>query len=160
MPRSGFASVASRNKWVFCRRSLPRGRLPRDSPAITLSNHDGPARIVAEIPRDSSASLPARSKAKEADARRFAEPVRHLATVTAGIRTLAVIDPPEMELPGFDENNAGTTVDSLAPLRHLTMARACLLLHHPRKGKTLEPARQRVDHRHSGDPARDGRIAQ
>jgi hypothetical protein len=45
-----------------------------------------------------------------------------------------------MVLPGFDENNAGTMIDSLGPLHCLTAeGHAVLLLHHPRKGATLEP---------------------
>jgi hypothetical protein len=66
--------------------------------------------------------------------------IHYLTTLTAGVRTLIVIDPLAMVLSGFDENNAGTIIDSLAPLHRLaTAGHAVLLLHHPRKGKTLEP---------------------
>jgi hypothetical protein len=66
--------------------------------------------------------------------------VQHLGSLAAGKPTLIVIDPLAMVLPGFDENNAGTIVDSLAPLRPLTGAgHAVLLLHHPRKRGTFEP---------------------
>lgn len=78
----------------------------------------------------------------------FAKPTRdqwmnlvdRLATLAAGGPTLIVIDPLAMVLPGCDENNAGTIIDSLAPLQRLaTAGHAVLLLHHPRKGKSLEP---------------------
>ena len=66
--------------------------------------------------------------------------VHHLEQLTSGMRTLIVIDPLAMVLPGFDENNAGPIIDSLAPLYRLaTAGHAVLLLHHPRKGGTLEP---------------------
>ncbi|HLW64087.1 MAG TPA: AAA family ATPase [Gemmataceae bacterium] len=65
--------------------------------------------------------------------------VQHLSGLVAGKPTLIVIDPLAMVLPGFDENNAGTIIDSLAPLRQLAGAgHAVLLLHHPPKGGTLE----------------------
>jgi hypothetical protein len=66
--------------------------------------------------------------------------VHHLEQLTSGVRSLIVIDPLAMVLPGFNENNAGTIIDSLAPLYRLaTAGHAVLLLHHPRKGRTLEP---------------------
>jgi hypothetical protein len=66
--------------------------------------------------------------------------VHHLEQLTTGARTLIVIDPLAMVLPGYDENNAGAIIDSLAPLYRLaTAGHAVLLLHHPRKGRTLEP---------------------
>lgn len=66
--------------------------------------------------------------------------VVHLAKMTARKPTLIVFDPLAMVLPGFDENNAGTMIDALAPLRQFASAgHAVLLLHHPRKGRTLEP---------------------
>ena len=66
--------------------------------------------------------------------------VQHLANLAAGTRTLIVIDPLAMVLPGFDENNAGTAIAALTPLRRLTDAgHAVLLLHHPSKGGAGEP---------------------
>jgi hypothetical protein len=67
--------------------------------------------------------------------------VNHLADFAAGTRSLIVIDPLAMVLPGFDENNAGPIIDSLSPLNRLTGAgHAVLLLHHPRKKDgALEP---------------------
>jgi hypothetical protein len=66
--------------------------------------------------------------------------VNHLTSLAGGKRTLIVIDPLAMVLPGFDENNASTIVDLLSPLHRLAAdGHAVLLLHHPRKGGTLEP---------------------
>lgn len=51
---------------------------------------------------------------------------------------LVVIDPLASFLPGRDENTAGTMLEHLLPLQHLASAGvSVLLLHHPRKGKTL-----------------------
>lgn len=66
--------------------------------------------------------------------------VNHLLHLTAGQSSLIVIDPLAMVLPGFDENNAGSIIGAMAPLHQLASAgHAVLLLHHPRKGRTLEP---------------------
>ncbi|MFL5339105.1 MAG: AAA family ATPase [Gemmataceae bacterium] len=66
--------------------------------------------------------------------------VDHLANLSAGVRTLIVIDPLAMVLPGFDENNAGPIIDALAPLRRLASeGHAVLLLHHPRKAQGHDP---------------------
>ena len=52
---------------------------------------------------------------------------------------LAAIDPLAAFLPGRDECNAAAMLESLLPLQRLTArGMAVLLLHHPRKGSTLD----------------------
>src|SRR5262249_49974477 len=55
-------------------------------------------------------------------------------------QALIVIDPLICVLPGAGENSAAAILNSLAPLRLLTQrGAAVLLLHHPRKGQSLDP---------------------
>jgi RecA-family ATPase len=51
---------------------------------------------------------------------------------------LAVIDALGTFLPGRNENSAGVMMECLLPLQRLTsLGRSVLLLHHPRKGRTV-----------------------